>query len=665
MKSYTFGTDYYPEHWPKERWPEDARMMREMGIEIVRMAEFSWQKFEPREGEFHFEDLDEAIEILASEGIDVILGTPSAAPPKWIIDRNPEIQPMDQNGLRRYFGSRHHDCQSNPVYREHIRRYVTAFAKHYAKNPHVVGWQVDNELGNSHNDLCYCDSCQNRFRLWLREKYETIERLNEAWGTAFWSQGYDDFESVSVPKTPAAGGLNPSLALDFKRFTSDLICEFHAFQAEILRKAAPDKFITHNLMGFCSKPNYYELGKQLDFASQDQYPGGHFLADPNAYHGDRNAAELDFIRSVKHQSFWVMEQQSGITGWEILGRAPRPGQLGLWAMQSVAHGADTIVFFRWRSCAMGTEQYWHGILPHNGVPGRYYRELSALMRKYAPLLQEMHGPVPKAEVAILRSIDQEYAIDIQPHHPDNSYISEIMTYYSALHRANIPVDFVSDEDDFSAYKVLIAPKHFLMNEAQAEKLKSFAENGGQLLLSWRSGIKDDTNLCHTGGVVPAIMEKLTGVKLLEYDCLRDTEGCVEWDGEQYSCLHWCDILDLCGAEVLAEYGHEFYKGTPAITRNTLGKGNCLYIGTTMDDRLSDRVVRELCGPAGVSPLLETPFGVEAAMRVSDNKEYLFLLNLLGEEQKTGIPAGFEPWDREAFDGTLSPYDVRVFVKELQ
>ncbi len=662
MKHYQFGVDYYPEHWPRERWPIDAAMMHEMGIQIVRMAEFSWQKFEPRKGEFHFEELDEAIDILAAQGIDVILGTPTAAPPKWIIDQNPEIQPTDWHGQQRFFGSRHHDCQSNPVYREHIRRYVTAFAAHYAPNPHVVGWQVDNELGNSHGDLCYCEHCQKRFQQWLKDKYHTIDELNRAWGTAFWSQGYDDFTCVPAPKITAAWGVNPSHELDWKRFTSDLICEFHQFQADILRAAAPEKWITHNLMGFCSKPSYYDLGKQLDFASHDQYPGGHFLARHGEYRADVQAAELDMIRAVKQQSFWIMEQQSGITGWEILGRAPKPGQIPLWAMQSVAHGADTVVFFRWRSCAMGTEQYWHGILPHNGIPGRYHAEISAMMKHYAPLLAEIRGGVPKAEIAILRSYDQEWAIDIQPHHPQHRYIQHLLTYYKALHRANVPVDFVGEHQDFSPYKALIAPLQFLMNEAYAKKLRAYVEQGGQLVLTWRSGIKDGTNLCHTDSPVPVWMNALTGVNLLEYDCLRDVDGLVRWDGVDYPCTQWCDVLHATTAEPVATYGHEFYAGTPAITRNAYGKGTAWYVGTTMSDELADRFIEELCAAADVAPLMATPHGVEAAHRVANGRKYLFLLNHNESEQRVDVPAAFHPWDGAEWTGVLAPLSVQVFVE---
>ena len=661
MKHYTFGVDYYPEHWPRERWATDAKMMREMGIEVVRMGEFSWAMFEPGEGRFDFSVLDEAIGLLAAQGIDVILGTPTAAPPAWIIEKNPEIQPTDWRGQQRFFGGRHHDCQSNPVYREHIRRYVTAFAAHFADNPAVVGWQVDNELGNSHGDLCYCESCEKRFRVWLKEKYGTIGELNRAWGTAFWSQDYPDFEHIRSPKITAAWGQNPSHDLDWRRFSSDLVCEFHQLQADILRAAAPGKFITHNLMGFSSKPSYYALGEQLDFASHDQYPGGHVHARHDEYRADWHAAELDFIRAVKQKPFWIMEQQSGITGWEVLGRTPRPGQLGLWAMQCVAHGADTIVFFRWRSCPMGTEQYWHGLLPHSGQPGRYFREVEAFMKQYAPLLREMQGALPQAEVAILRSYEQEYAFQIQPHHPQHRYTQHLMTYYKALHRANVPVDFVGEHHDWSGYKVLIAPLQFLMTPSLSEKLHAFVENGGQLVLTWRTGVKDESNLCHTDMPVPCLVDDLCGLQLAEYDCLRDTDGAVLWEGERLACSQWCDVVEVTTARPVAVYGHEFYAGTPAITCNEFGAGKCWYVGTTLSDALADRMVAALLASADIAPLMDTPHGVEAVRRVKGGKTWLFLLNHNACPETVALPAGFTPWDGAPWAGQLEAHGTRVFV----
>ena len=337
-----FGVDYYPEHWPRERWPIDARMMREAGIGLVRMGEFAWAKMEPAEGQFDFAWLDDAIGVLAAEGIQTVLGTPTATPPAWIIERNPEILPVDNTGAVRGFGGRHHDCQSNETYRVHIRRIVRAMAGHFAPDPHVVGWQIDNELGNSHRSLCFCDSCARAFRAWLRVRYKTIEALNQAWGTVFWSQTYSTFDQVPVP-LPTPNSHNPSLLLDWKRFCSDLIVNFQRLQVAILREECPRQFVTHNYMGLFDKTNYFDLAEDLDFIAHNQYPL-HFRKDryPVAP-PERLAATLDLMRGIKRKPFWIMEQQAGPSGWETVSSTPRPGQLRLWTHQAVARGADTIV----------------------------------------------------------------------------------------------------------------------------------------------------------------------------------------------------------------------------------------------------------------------------------------------------------------------------------
>lgn len=656
-----FGVDYYPEHWPRERWETDARLMREMGIDVVRMGEFSWSKLEPEKGVFSFEWLEEAIALLAGYGIKSILGTPTAAPPAWIIAEEPEIQPVGADGRRRYFGGRHHDCQSNHVYREHIRRYVTAFADRFANNPNVIGWQVDNELGNSHWDLCMCESCEVRFRQWLEEKYGSIEVLNQKWGTTFWSQSYQTFDHIQAPKLPATGsaGQNPSAILDWKRFCSDLIVEFHQFQADILRAAAPGKFITHNMMGFSEKVNYFDLAKDLDFSSHDQYPGGHFKSVQGAQDYDNNAAQLDLIRATKQKSFWIMEQQSGVTGWEILGRAPRPGQLGLWTMQSVAHGADAVVFFRWRSCTIGTEQYWHGILPHSGIPGRYYEELKACIQKARPLMKEIRGTVPKAEAGIVFSYDQAYAIGIQPHHPDLSYAGQLMVYYSALYDRNVPVDFVSDDADFSQYRLLIAPLQYLMSPRLEKKYKDYVENGGTLVLTMRTGVKDETNICMSDSPLPGELRHLVGLEVHEYDCLRDTSALVLWGQKQYKCEKWCDIIELMTAKALAVYDSEFYSGTPAITVNLFGKGEAYYIGTEPSAELAANLADVLIHASNISPIWETPKGVEIACRAAKDKDYIFVMNHCNEEKEINLPPQWESY-YEGQSGCMPPNSVNVY-----
>ena len=657
---YQFGVDYYPEHWPRERWDTDARLMREMGIDVVRMAEFSWSKLEPAEGEFCFGWLEDAIALLAEYGIKTILGTPSAAPPAWIIEKNPEIQPIDKYGRLRHFGGRHHDCQSNETYREHIQRYVTAFAERFGSNPNVIGWQVDNELGNSHNELCMCPSCEKRFQQWLRDKYGDIEALNAKWGTAFWSQGYNSFEQIQAPLITVTG-YNPSEILDWRRFCSELIVDFHKLQADILRRAAPDKFITHNMMGFADKVNYYDLGRDLDFVSHDQYPTGHFRPVHNILLADRLAAELDFIRGVKHKSFWIMEQQAGMTGWEILGRAPQPGQLGMWAMQSVAHGADTVVFFRWRTCAIGTEQYWHGVLPHSGIPGRYYNELKDFMQKNRALLKEIKGSLPEAKVGIVRSYDQDYAIKEQPHHPEMSCIDHTMKYYTALFNKNVPVEFLSEDDAFENYSLVIAPLQYIMTAELADKYKAYVKRGGHLLLTMRAGVKGDTNICMTSGPLPGELREPAGLEVPEYDCLRDTEGYVTWDGSRYKCEKWCDIINTDTAQPLALYDSEFYKGTPAITVNSYGDGKVYYVGTEPGPELAAKIVEELLDGQELNMLANSPAGVEIVHRKTEEKTYFFVINHTSDNQTVNIPKSWQPY-YEGQSDCLSAYEVQVYTE---
>ena len=656
-----FGVDYYPEHWPRERWETDAKLMQEMGVDVARLAEFSWSKLEPSLGEFNFGWLDEAITVLADRGIKIILGTPSAAPPAWIISANPEIQPIDYEGRVRYFGGRHHDCQSNLVYREHIKRYVTAFAAHFGDNPNVIGWQIDNELGNSHHQLCMCPSCEDHFRQWLQNKYGDIETLNTKWGNTFWSQEYQNFSQILAPKITVTGH-NPSALLDWKLFCSDLIVDFHKFQSVILRQAAPGKFITQNMMGFEDKVNYYDLAEDIEFTSHDQYPGGHFHPTQNERKSDKLAAALDLMRATKDKPFWIMEQQSGITGWEVLGRAPKPGELGMWSAQAVAHGADCIVYFRWRTCTMGTEQYWHGILPHSGIPGRYYNELKTFVHKMKPLMKEIQGALPKSKVAIIYSYNQKYAIDIQPHHPDMTYIGHVMKYYTALYDRNVPVDFINDDADFTKYDLVIAPLQYLMTPELESRYQAYVKGGGNLVLTMRAGVKDDTNLCRVAGALPmGGLRELVGVEVHEYDCLRDITGWVLWNGQRYACEMWSDIINLTGAKELATYDFEFYTGTPVITENAYGDGTVYYVGTEPGADLAAKLVDEFITKHDICTWGETPPGVEIAARSSSGTDYIFVINHTGDNRMVTIPDDWKAYF-EGQSASINPYSINVYTR---
>lgn len=652
-----FGTDYYPEHWPGERWETDARLMQEMGIQVVRMAEFSWHRMEPAEGCYDFDWLEETAELLGTYGIKIILGTPSAAPPAWIINQYPEILPVDRQGRRRGFGGRHHDCQSNEVYRRYILKMVTAMAERFADNTNIIGWQIDNELGNSHGDLCTCSSCRRSYQRWLQNKYQDVESLNRKWGTAFWSQEYNDFSEVFTPQITVTGE-NPSAMLDWKCFHSDLIVEFQQQQIDILRRICPNQFITHNCMGFADTVNYFDLNRNLDFASHDQYPECIDTKQENHI----SAAALDITRGFKKQTYWIMEQQSGITGWQVMSRAPKPGQLAAWAEQSIAHGADAIVFFRWRTCTIGTEQYWHGILPHSGAPGRRYQELREMIQRLAPYMDEMEGSMPKAHAAIVFSYRQEYALQIQPNHPELNYVSQLLQYYKEFYKRNIAVDFVEDTDDLSSYRLVVAPLQYLMTPELSRRYTDYVENGGKLILTMRTGVKDEHNICMSERELPGSLGDLCGIEIPDYDCLRGTAVQVSYRGKSYTATKWSDIITLKGAEESAAYASEFYQGSPCITRNAYGAGTAYYIGTEPTEELLEMVMGDIIADAELTGLGEADPGVELMMRERENRKWFFAINYNDHPAGYCVPEGLQMVFGEKA-GNLEGFEMHLYVNQ--
>lgn len=654
-----FGVDYYPEHWDEKRWEADAKLMHDMGIDVVRLAEFSWSKLEPEKGNYRFEWLDKAIGILAKYNIRVVLGTPSAAPPAWIIEEIPDLLPVDSQGRVRGFGGRHHVCQSNADYKELVKLLVTEMARHYKDNPSVIGWQIDNELGNSHDDFCHCKSCRRHFQKWLESRYITIERLNREWGTAFWSQTYDKFEQIPTPMiTPNSH--SPSLLLDWKRFHSDLIVEFQQLQIDILREICPHHFITHNFMGFFNLVDYFDLARNLDFVSHDQYPMGFYDMPQPMKEPSVLAADLDLIRGLKNKTFWIMEQQAGPTGWEILGRTPKPGQLALWAAQSIAHGADTVVFFRWRTCAFGTEEYWHGILPHSGNPGRRYFELQKFIHEIAPHMQNFKNALPQSEAAILYSYEQSWAFEIQPHHPELNYIKQVRKYYKGLYNLNVTVDFISEEDDFNKYKLILAPLQFLVSDNLVKKLTGYVSNGGILVLTMRSGVKEMNNQCHIESDLPGKLAELAGATVTDYDCLRDQDMGIRYNGKDFRCELWCDILKPVKAECIGVYTEDFYAGQPAITVNRLGKGMVYYIGTEPEQKLVDDILANIVNESGIERIYENSSEVEFVRRRTKDADYIFALNHTG---KTQVINCRDNWKRVINSEKLEPYGYALFIAE--
>ena len=647
--SIYFGLDYYPEHWPRERWDKDAKLMKEAGFDAVRLGEFAWAKLESSPGCFHFGWLDEVISLFGEYGIKAVLGTPSAAPPAWMVENCPEILPVNNTGVRLGFGGRHHTCHSSAVYRDHVSRIVTAIADHYCENGNISGWQIDNELGNSHEGLCLCDNCRRNFQKWLEKKYQTIENLNGCWGTVFWSQAYSGFHEIPAPRlTPNSH--NPSLLLDWKRFCSDLIVEFQQLQIDIIRSKCKGQFITGNFMGFFNKTDYFDLSRNLDFVSHDQYPGGFWLEAGTETPPAELAANLDLIRGMKDTPFWVIEQQAGPTGWETIGKTPRPGQLKLWTAQSVARGADAVFFFRWRTSAFGTEQFWHGILPHNGVPGRRYDEIKETISQLRPVMEKIKGIKSKPDVALLFSYDQNWALEIQSHHPDLDYTGQVLKYHAFFYDKNIPVDFIfpepaaspdhllsgqrgyPPESGFPKYRLIVLPLQFLILPGIAGKIKEYVSEGGNAVFTMRSGVKNENNACVDDSPLPCAFGDLLGIEINDYDCLRGGPVKVNAGGKNIGdALKWCDIIELKNAEALAFYGGEYYKDTPAVTENIFGKGRAFYIGFEPDKSSMNFIMEMIIKKIQIDPIIAAPEGaagqghLQVARRVSPpgNIEIIF------------------------------------------
>ncbi|MEE1110533.1 MAG: DUF4434 domain-containing protein, partial [Lachnospiraceae bacterium] len=485
FKEMTAGVCYYPEHWPKEMWRDDLRRIREAGISVIRIAEFAWTIFEPVEGTFSFDFFDEFLAVAEEEGIKVIFGTPSATPPAWLTEKYPEVLNARKDGVLLRHGGRRHYNYNSPVYRKLTARIVEQLARHYGQHPCLVGWQIDNEL-NCETSEFYSEADHAAFRSFLKEKYGTLDKLNAAWGTVFWSETYTDWEQLHCPRPVINNGDNPHLMLDYRRFVSASCLTFAGMQAEMIRKyKQPGDFITTNGL-FGDMDNHKLQQDSLDIYTYDSYPNFAFEIDRDPKHSkdlnDRKwTRNLTETRSVCPH-FGIMEQQSGGGGWtsRMEMPAPRPGQLTLWAMQSVAQGADFISFFRWRTCAFGTEMYWHGILDYDGRDNRKLAEVKDFISKMKTL-DPVCGAENAAGFALLKDYDNIFDSETDIWHRRIASASEKEIFAaSELNHTPYNIVYMKEETELAelaAYKVLVYPHPFIMSEKRAEVLKQYVANG--------------------------------------------------------------------------------------------------------------------------------------------------------------------------------------------
>lgn len=623
-----YGADYNPEQWPREVWEEDVRLMREAGVNVVSVGIFSWARIQPDADTWDFEWLDDVMDLLHEGGIGVDLATATASPPPWLTTAHPEILPVTATGETVWPGARQHWRPTSPVFRSHALGLVRKMAERYADHPALVAWHISNELG-CHNIYDFSDDAARAFRDWLRARYTTLDALNHAWGTAFWSQRYSDWAQILPPRL-AGSHPNPTQQLDFKRFSSDALKDYLIAERDVLREYTPEVPITTNfmVMGGTKGMNYADWAGEIDFVSNDHY----------VHPGPQDRDELSFSANLTSgiaagRPWFLMEHSTSAVNWQHVNVAKRPGELARDSLIHVAHGADAVCFFQWRQSAAGAEKYHSAMVPHAGADSEVFRAVTALgqtLKDLAPIAGSEREP---ARVGIVFDWDSWWASE-QDSHPTAllDYRQEGLNWYSALLSLGIRADVVTTRTEFSRYDVLITPVLHMVPATLAKELTRYAETGGHLVTTYFSGVVDENDHIWLGGY-PGALRDLLGIRVEEFGPLLDGES-VEVDGGGTGTV-WTDRIDVTDpeVEVLAHYRSGAYTGRPAVTRRTTARGSASYVSTRLGADGLAALLPTLLAPAGVASELPEPARgrVELTVRQGGGSRFLFLVNRSEEE----------------------------------
>lgn len=600
------GVCYYPEHWPESMWKDDAARMKALGIDRVRIGEFAWSRIEPAPGEYRWDWLDRAVETLAGEGLKVVMCTPTATPPKWLIDQHPDILPVGADGRARKFGSRRHYDFSSPSYFDASKKICAAVAERYGRHPAVAYWQTDNEFGCHHTVVSYSDAAAKRFREWLRERYESIDALNATWGTVFWSMEYRSFDEIDPPVATVTEA-HPSHRLDYRRFASDEVARYNRMQVDIIRAHSPGRPVAHNFMQLFTEFDHYKVAADLDIATWDSYPLGALEEqwfEPSIKakwlrtgHPDFASFNHDVYRGMSKEPFWVMEQQPGPVNWAMWNPAPLPGMVRLWSWEAFAHGAGCVSYFRWRQAPFGQEQMHAGLnTPDNrlDVGGA---EAQAVAREIEDVLKAEGESRVSAKVALIWDYEAKWLFEIHPQGADFHYPRFAFEYYSALRSLGLDVDVVPADAPLDGYSMIVVPPLPVLADGLAARL---ASSDAQVVLGPRTGSKTASL------TIPATLPPgdVLPIRVWRVESMRPnvTEP-VEGGG---AARHWRDFIEGGeGVEVQAR----FADGHPAIVRH----GSITYLASIFDDAYTRQVFEGIAGEAGLAPR-RLPEGVRVSRR---------------------------------------------------
>jgi len=671
-KNIVLGSAYYPEHWDKSLWEDDILRMQEYGINLLRIGDFAWSKYEYKEGEFTLSYYDEFLKLCTKHSMEVIICTPTAAPPIWLTHNYPEVLNRDKDGGT-FYGPRRHYNYNAPIYRKLSERIADKLAKHYSKWDIIVGWQIDNELNCDLSEF-YSDADHLAFRNYLRDKFGSLDNLNKLLGLVFWNRTYSDWDQVTLNKKCVAGAVNPHLALEEKRFFSESAISFCALQANAIKKHLPKgKFITTN--GLFNNLDYNKLMEcGLDFITFDSYPNFAFDLSknpkkPNDLNDRKWSWNMMWTRSVS-PVFGIMEQQAGANGWttSMETPAPKPGQMKLWTMQSIAHGADMIIYFRWRTSPIGCEIYWHGLNDYSNTGNRRLTELKEI-GKIITKLGSVRGATFKAKIAVVKDYSNVWDSDLDNWHKRVNNFSD-NSWFVASQLTHTPSDFllISSQttlQDLLSYEMLIYPHPAIIEQKTADILKKYVIDGGTLVLGARTGYKDEFGRCPMRPM-PGIISEWCGVTVTDYTLLgpADDETCIEWDGVSISTPVFNEVLKINddNTEILSSFRGNYYDGQPALCHKQLGKGHIYYLGACFSVEMARILLEKTNQISPYKQILELPETVELAVRTDGKADYLFILNY----NNIAVDIKINKALPELISGeeckdvlTLQPYDVKV------
>lgn len=637
---FLHGGDYNPDQWldHPEILEQDIELMHKAHVNCVSIAIFAWARLEPEDGVYDFAWLDEVIDRLWRGGIHIILATPSGARPAWMAQKYPEVLRVNQHYERYHFGGRHNHCLTSPVYRRKVREMDTALAQRYAHHPAVILWHLSNEFSGD----CYCPLCQEKFRQWLKKRYGTLENLNQAWWTSFWSHRYTDWSQVEAPGEMAETSTN-GMFIDWRRFSTHQCKTFMMAERDAVQAVDATLKCTANLMERFWDYDYFSLAEGMDVVSWDSYPAWH--SGDDVAKAAEFAMNHDIMRSLKNQPFLLMESTPSQVNWKPVNKLKRPGMHLLSSLQAVAHGSQSVCYFQWRKGRGAAEQFHGAVVDHDGRGDtRVFRDVTQVGQALETLQPLYSKPNAPAKACILFDWSNWWAIDYaQTGQKGNMrYFDSVNMHYRALWEQGIAVDFrdMRPCTDLSQYRLVVAPMLFLMKEGFSQKLRAFVENGGTLLMTYFSGVVDDSGLAYLGGT-PHDLTDVLGVRATELDALypQDVQHMVFPDGRRYAVHELCELPEKHDAQVLAEYGEDFYAGLPCLTKHAFGAGQAYYLAAKPEqdglDAIYTAIAAELSLPKAMQEKL--PTGVIATERGGA----AFVQNYSGKTQQVTLDGSYE------------------------